>query len=356
MSTLTKASEITNVVGQETSVEFFNRELRNISAGVKLPFLGMYDDTGLGKTHLVKRFLAALPPNVKGITLNLKEKLNLTDCQGKAYFAAITEALAEGVPTIIHLDELGNKTGKGSLQDWIVSHLSKVADGGSLPMHGGDPLPFNPFLLGFVVTSFAPEKIAVDVLDRLKQPADLILTNYSPAELVDILKMAIAREFKENGLPNLKASAASLAMIARSLRGNARQCNDIATELVRTVADKPAFTLNLDTADILTKKVGVYPHGLNLGEVKLLTSLSNGAKNKDTLRAKTGLSKESLFRSINYLEEGTGRGTPFQLCNAEGEAVEGASGPLVDYESAKFHLTLHGAKIVAILRKKGWIA
>jgi hypothetical protein len=356
MSTLTKASEITNVVGQHDAVEFFNRELRNISSGVKLPFLGMYDDTGLGKTHLVKQFLAALPPNMNGITLNLKDKLNLTDCQGKAYFSAIKEALSEGVPTIIHLDELGSKTGKGSLQDWIVSHLSKAPDGGSLAMHGGDPLPFNPFLLGFVVTSFSPDRIAVDVLDRLKQPADLILSNYSPAELVEILKMTIASEFKQNGLPNLKASPASLAMVARSLRGNARQCDDIAVELVKTVADKPAFTLNLDTADILTKKVGVYPHGLNLGEVKLLTSLSNGAKNKDTLRAKTGLSKESLFRSINYLEEGTGRGIPFQLCNAEGEVVEGANGPLVDYEGAKYHLTLHGAKIVAILRKKGFIA
>ena len=103
------------------------------------------------------------------------------------------------------------------------------------------------------------------------------------------------------------------------------------------------------------KTVGIYPHGLNQGEVKILACLHAGAKNRDTLQQKTGVEKAQWTRAINYLQEGTGRGVPFQVCNAEGEAIEGACGALVDYEKGKYHLTLHGAKMIAILAKKGWI-
>lgn len=346
---------ITGVVGQEKALAYLERELRNIEKGQPLPFLSLWDDTGLGKTHLITRFLKALPRNVRSFSLNCKDKLNVTDKQGKDYFAAISVALAEGVPTIIHLDEFGNKNGNGSLQQWITSHISKVPDGKCLAVHGSDPLPFNPHLLGFIVTSFDPSKAAVDIVDRIKQPAELLLTNYSPEELTDILRYAINRACLVAGIQIPRMSDASLAMIARSMRGNARQASDIAEEIRKEKADSDSFSLTLESAGKVMRTVGVYPHGLNGGEIKLLQALSNGAKNRDTLAQKTGVEKAHWTRAVNFLSEGTGRGNAFQLCKADGSPVPDACGALVDYERGKYHLTLHGSKVVAILRAGKWI-
>jgi len=343
------------VIGQEKAVAFLERELRCIAAGQPLPFLGLFDDTGLGKTHLVTSFLNALPDGIKHFSLNCKDKLNLTDKQGKDYMDAISQALAENVPTIIHLDEFGNKNGNGSLQQWIMSHISKCPDGKALAIHGGDPLPFNAHNLGFIVSSFAPGKAAVDIMDRIKQPAELELTNYSASELADILKLAIGKTLKRAGLHAPKMSLASLSYISRSMRGNARQANDVAEEIRRCVADSPGFSLTLESAEKVMKTVGIYPHGLNQSEVKFLSCLSSGAKSRDTLQQKTGVEKAQWSRAINYLQDGTGRGVPFQVCNADGEPIAEACGALVDYERGKYHLTLHGQKMMAILTKKGWL-
>jgi hypothetical protein len=236
-----------------------------------------------------------------------------------------------------------------------MSHISKAPDGKPLAIHGGDPLPFNPFNLGFIVSSFSPAKAAVDIVDRVKQPEELTLTNYSPEELSEIMKMKISGLFRKIGMHLPRMSAASVAMIARSMRGNARQCNDVADEVRKSCADNPEFSLNLETAEKVMRTVGVYPHGLNKGEVKILACLAMGAKNRDTLIQKTGIEREHWTRAINYLQEGTGRGTPFQLCNADGVPVVDACGSLIDYERGKYHLTLHGGKVVAILKKKGWL-
>lgn len=346
---------IRGVVGQEKALAYLERELRNIEKGQPLPFFGLYDDTGLGKTHLINRFMAALPRHVKTFSLNCKDKLNLTDSQGKAYFEAISEALAEGTPTIIHLDEFGNKNGNGSLQQYIMSHISKAPDGKALAIHGGDPLPFNPSLLGFIVSSFDPSKAAVDIVDRIKQPAELVLTAYSAPELTDILRAAINRACLTAHVPIPRMSEASLAMVARSMRGNARQANDIAEEIRKERADSDSFTLSIDSAKGVMRTVGVYPHGLNQAEIKILQALSTGAKNRDTLMQKTGVEKAHWTRAVNYLSEGTGRGNPFQLCKADGTPVADACGSLIDYERGKYHLTLHGGKVVAILKKDKWI-
>lgn len=349
------AGRIRGVIGQEKAVAYLERELANLENGQPLPFLGLYDDTGLGKTHLVKSFLRVLPSGIESLTLNCKDKLNLTDKQGKDYMEFISKCLAEGKRGIVHLDEFGNKNGNGSLQAWIMSHLSKVPDGTCLAIHGGDPLPYCPHSLGFIVTSFAPGKAAVDLLDRIKQPAELTLFNYSPVELAEILKLAIGKKCREAYIPLPKMTAAALAMISRSMRGNARQADDIATEIQKSAAHDPAFTLTLASGERVMKSVGVYPHGLNQGEIKLLSCLATGAKNRDTIMQKTGVEKEHWTRAVNYLQEGTGRTVPFQVCNGEGEVIAGACGALIDYEKGKYHLTLHGGKIVAILRAKAWI-
>ncbi len=355
-ATATATRRIKGVIGQDKAVAFLERELRNLEKGHLMPNLGMFDDTGLGKTHLVTSFLDALPAGIESISINCKDKLNLTDEQGKAYFKAVHEALSGEKQLIVHLDEYGSANGSGSLQNWMQSHLSKTADSNAVfTIHGGSPLPYNPRNLGYIITSFSPAKAAVDVLNRFPQPAELLLGNYNVGELSEILKIAMRREFALNGVKQCNGTNPAVAMIARSMRGNARQCNDVAKEVRRAAADAEGYKLTLETAEAVMRAVGVYPHGLNQGEVKLLSALSTGAKNRDTLKEKTGLARESWTRAINFLQDGTGTGKPFQCVNAEGEEVPEKVGSLVDYEKGKWHLTRHGLVIYSILSKKGWI-
>ena len=346
---------IQGVVGQEKAVAYLERELRNIEKGQPLPWFAFYDDLGLGKSHIVGAFMDALPKDIETLSINCKEKLNVTEKQAGDYFHKIRMALEGGVRTVIHLEEFGNKGGTGSLQSLIMAHISKIADNKPLAVQRGLSFPYDPFKLGFIISSFAPARAAVDIVDRIKQPLDLVLSSYSPAELVDILTMAIEKSCTGAGIPVVKATSASLMMIARSMRGNARQARDVSEEIRKSAADHPNFALTLETAEVVIKKVGVFPHGLNQNEVKLLKTLATGPKSRETLAAKTGVEKNHWTRAINFLQEGTGRGEAFQLCREDGTPVENANGSLVDFDSRKFHLTPHGKSIVALLQKKGWI-
>lgn len=347
---------IKGVVGQEKAVAYLERELRNIEKGQPLPWFAMWDDVGLGKTFISKAFLAALPKDVRSFSLNLKDHLNISEKPAQDYFHHISMALGEGIRTIIHLDEFGNKGGSGSLQEVIMAHISKIADDMPLTLQKGLSFPFDPLKLGFIVSSFAPTRAAVDIIDRLKQPAELILSNYSPAELVEILEMAILKECERANIPPVKFTHASLAMIARSLRGNARQTRDVAVEVRKSAADNKNFSLTLDSAERIIQVVGVFPHGLNQGEVKILSTLATGPKRKDVIVQKTGVERAHFSRAMNFLQEGTGRGEPFQLCKEDGSPVLGAAGSLIDYDKTRFSLTSHGKTVVAMLQKKGWIA
>jgi hypothetical protein len=347
---------MTNVIGQADAVSYFMREASNLEdKNQPLPFLGMYDEPGLGKSHIVTEFGAILPADITFLSINCKGTLNVTDPASRDYFDTVSAALAEGKRAIIHLDEFANPTAKGSLQDWFSSHISKYADGTCLPIRGGDPLPMNTRTLGFIATSFCPQRAAVDIKDRLPQPAGTVLSAYTVEELTAINRLAIRKEFLEASMPLPRMTDAALRMVARSMRGNARQADKVAEEIRKAAKAAPGFHLTLETAEAVMKTVGVLPHGLSGDEAKIISQLTVSEKGTDTLKTKTGVSGTHWSKAINYLQDGTGKGAPFQLCNADGDPVEGAAGSLIDYSKGKYFLTRHGLTVAAILKKKGWI-
>lgn len=347
---------LNQVIGQDTAKAYFERKARNLEdKNQPMPFLGLYDEPGLGKSHLATAFGAILPDDVFFLSQNCKGTLNVQDKAAKEYFEALSMALSEGRRVLIHLDEYGNPTAKGSLQDWFSANISQYYDGKMMTIRGADAMPVDKSRLGFLITSFNPQRAAIDIKDRLSQPAATVLDAYSVEELVLINRMAITREFNEACMNLPRMTDAALRMVSRSMRGNARQADKVAEELRETVKDKPGFTLTLETAEPIMRTVGVLPHGLSGDEAKILSLLSVSDKGRDTLQTKSGVKAGHWTKAINYLEEGTGKGAPFQLCNTDGEPVEGESGALVDYAKSRYYLTRHGLKVVAILKKKGWI-
>lgn len=348
--------KLNQVIGQDSAKAYFEREALNLEdRNQPMPFLALYDEPGLGKTHLIRSFGEILPPDIHFLSINCKATHNVSDAIGKEYFEAVSMALAEGKRVLIHLDEMGNPEAKGSLQGWFSAGVSQYYDGGLMAIRGADAMPVNPSALGFIATSFNPQRCAVDIKDRLSQPAATVLGSYTVEELTTINRMAIGKEFRKASMALPRMTDAALRMVSRSMRGNARQADKVAEEIRKTCKATPGFHLTLETAEPIMRTVGVLPHGLSGDEAKILSLLSVSDKGRDTLQTKSGVKSGHWTKAINYLEEGTGKGAPFQLCNAEGEPVEGESGPLIDYSKSLYYLTRHGLKLVTILKKKGWI-
>lgn len=136
----------------------------------------------------------------------------------------------------------------------------------------------------FIFATSEPQKVFHALLDRLER---IDLEEYSYTDLAKIVQRGAKEvEFEDNALSD----------IATVLRGNARAAQMMAGRVVQFLRGDTKF--NSKMWKQLRDHLGIYPLGLNTGEVAILRHLAstNDGTSLTCMAAKTGLTREALQR------------------------------------------------------------
>jgi Holliday junction resolvasome RuvABC ATP-dependent DNA helicase subunit len=136
----------------------------------------------------------------------------------------------------------------------------------------------------FIFATSEPQKVFHALLDRLER---IDLEEYTFSDLAKIV---------QKGAKEVKFEDAALADISTVLRGNARAAQMMADKCKQFLRGKDKFT-SKDWKQ-LRDHLGIYPLGLNAGEIAILRHLANTNEGTSLtcLAAKTGLTREALQR------------------------------------------------------------
>ncbi len=365
-----KFPAFSQLIGQQKVRGALNEVTLAVVNGGALPCFGFYDAPGLGKSALSQSWACDLANQVNAnlptysnqrviaVAINCKGKWNITDESYKDLCTLIYEALqGTGPRLLLILDEFGTKESVGSAIPALKAILSK-AGGDSM---GGETIElpdgiatFSPHRLGIVVTTWAGDRIPADILSRFQQQHSFKLEDYYPEELGDILKLAIARQLRlESIAPDkVKLHPSAIMLLARSMRGNARQCdNPLAKSIARRIKARggESYLLDKNEAKTLRDEAGLLPYGISQLERDILKHLHRALDTITGIKAATGAGNESFAVAQRFLRFGhKGESCPFQLMKGD-EIIEGAHGPLIQAHGAKWSLTNHGRKILSLL-------
>lgn len=349
------------VIGQERCKEALMAKANQaIQTGI-FPILPFYDAPGLGKTHILTVFGEALAEAMGCIffTLNLKGKMNCTSEIFKDFCDVFAEALSTSDPetrVIILLDEFASNEARGSAPPLVRAMLSQIPDGKAVSIYNHEAMAFNAGRVGLLLASYQNPDMTIreDTFSRYPQPSEFQLSLYSTSELMEILKIDIKAESARNGVHAPKVSEAFLRRIARAMRGNARESSILVAPKIVTMLTNGVANFTIDHATTVIRDCGLAPWGLNKSELLVLRHLTRRADTVTPLKDAGGIPGKFWPKVRTFLEYGTGDGSAFQL-EKGGEPIEGANGPLIKQDGAKYSLTAHGINVVHILKRDNWI-
>jgi len=136
----------------------------------------------------------------------------------------------------------------------------------------------------FIFATSEPQKVFHALLDRLER---IDLEEYTHGDLSKIVQM---------GAKEVEFEKTTLESIATVLRGNARAGQMMADKVKQFLRGRIKFSTK--DWNQLREHLGIYPLGLNAGEIGILRHLETITEGTSLtcLAAKTGLSRESLQR------------------------------------------------------------
>lgn len=136
----------------------------------------------------------------------------------------------------------------------------------------------------FIFATSEPQKVFHALIDRLER---IDLEEYSHNDLSRIV---------QRGAKDVKFDKNALNELACVLRGNARAAQMMADKVRQFL--RGGVNFSLENWEELRSYLGIYPLGLNAGEVAILRHLANTSERTSLtcLAAKTGLTREALQR------------------------------------------------------------
>jgi Holliday junction resolvasome RuvABC ATP-dependent DNA helicase subunit len=136
----------------------------------------------------------------------------------------------------------------------------------------------------FIFATSEPQSVFHALIDRLKR---IDLEEYTPSDLAKIV---------QRGAKEVKFEDVALENVATVLRGNARAAQMMAEEVMAFLRGRTAF--NSKDWKNMREQLGIYPLGLNSGEISILRHLraSSEGVSLTALAAKTGFTRQALQR------------------------------------------------------------
>jgi DNA polymerase III delta prime subunit len=375
---LNACSTIAALIGQDSIKKTLSEFVIAWSAGGSMENFGLYGGPGMGKTEFLFAFGRELQESNAGIRcfyLNCKGTLNKTSQEAADFFEFCHDSLSGKFRGFVILDECFTKEAAGSLNSEIAAILSKVGGsplgGVEVPLYGfeSEPVIYYPQKLAFSLCTWFPRKAAADIKTRFPEKGELRFVPYTAEELAEILKLQLERF----GKAKLDGKAIgftdyAIAAVARALRGTARQAEAVCQYAVRQCQINSSWKLSKVTAADAMKAADIVPHGLSALECKILVALDShlAGYTVTELLIKTNATREDIGGATLYLQEQLGNSAaPFQFFNVEtGEPLTYIdekgneylqAGALVVPKGNRFTITLHGRRVVAILRKSGFV-
>ena len=246
------------------------------------PFLLLVGAKGLGKTEFARQFGGNLK-NMDGrnrpfLELNCSTIKNLED-----FFDQIFIPLIMDNEITVLFDE-AHELPKDVTNAFLTIFNTERGHTRDFRWRDGE-YPFNFKQQTFLFATTEPDKLFPPLKDRL---TSVDFEDYTPSELAQILKAQVE-----------DISFAALLELAKTSRGNARDCVKVAKELVNWCAsyDKKIFRMN--DFHQFCDDLGINPLGVSHIEKKVLSILRrDGQASLQELCAKTGLSRTAIQRDV----------------------------------------------------------
>ncbi len=351
------APPLSSLIGQETAKGMLEEITRSVLNGGTLPVKGLFGDPGSGKTALIQAWGNDLQARSKGEIVvrfvNCKVSGNVSEPEFIELMQECNNALLGiGPRLILILDEYGTKeTGDaGSAYKKFVSMASVIGGnkngGGILPLYKCDPAPFNPHRLGLMVCTWDTGKVMADVKTRFPQEGDNSMASYMSEEMIEILAMLFKGRMKKENC-RFTWTEPALGLIARSLRGNARDAETVAIAVAVKAKAEGGLHLVKKNALAILKAKKLRPYGLRDEDIKVIRALEHGAMTEAKVCAILGDDPKKPLK-LNYLL------STFSTRDENDSVVD--SGPLVMMtRNARYIKHPFADKIIALLSKGEWI-
>lgn len=248
------------------------------------PFLLLVGAKGLGKTEFARQFASNLK-NADGrnrafLELNCSTIRNLEDFFDQIFIPLIMDS------EITVLFDEAHELPKDVTNAFLTIFNTERGHTRDFRWRDGE-YPFDFKKQTFLFATTEPDKLFPPLKDRL---TGVHFEDYEPCELAQILNSQVEDiSFKE----------AALLELAKTSRGNARDCVKIAKELENWCAANDTSIFQMQDFNKFCDDLGINPLGVTHLEKKVLAILRrDGQASLQELSAKTGMSRTALQRDV----------------------------------------------------------